>query len=373
MNHYDVIIVGTGSMGISTAAYLGKAGIKVLALDPHSGPHDFGSHSGKTRIIRQSYFEHPSYVPLLLRSYELWNDLELQTNTRSEVYHQTGLIYMGPESSKVIQGINESAITYNLALKEVKQTHFTIPTDWKVYYEEKAGFIDVHKTFQSYFAIFNKKYVDYKNEKLLSWQKNDGSIRITTNQQEYTSDKIIFTSGAWTAELLKEYNLPLQVTKQTIAWLDIAHTEQYKEGNFPCWFISDPAKGMYYGFPITNGKENGLKLALHEPGKLIDPGKKDPTVSPAEIEDISYCLKEYLPNIQVSRIQYETCLYTYSPDEHFIIDYLPDSGEKIMVACGFSGHGFKFVPVIGEILTNMVTGRPNVLGIDFLKMDRFGR
>lgn len=373
MSHYDVIIIGVGSMGVSTTTYLGMAGVKVLALDPFTGPHDHGSHTGKTRIIRQSYYEHPSYVPLLLRSYTLWHELEELTNAKSEIFHPTGLMYIGPKNSKVIEGIKVSAEQYDLSLKKVQQAHFNISSEWQVWLEEQAGYLDVYKAFQSYLSLFNKKTVDFRNEKLLSWKQNNSTIEIETTSGRYTGDKIIFTAGAWAADLLKEYSLPLQVTKQTVAWLDVENDEKYTEGNFPCWFIHDPEKGMYYGFPIPKSKGSGLKLGLHMPGETIDPNQLSRLVNTKEKNEIDYCIEKYLPELKVNQVRYETCLYTYSPDENFILDYLPDADEKVLVACGFSGHGFKFVPVIGEILANLVIGKANRLEFDFLKLGRFNK
>lgn len=373
MSHYDVIIIGVGSMGVSTTAYLGMAGVKVLALDPYIGPHDHGSHSGKTRIIRQSYFEHPSYVPLLFRSYTLWRELENLTNTTSKIVHQTGLLYMGPERSMVIEGVKASAAQYDLSLKKVQQMHFNISSEWQIWMEEQAGYLDVHTAFQSYLSLFHKKAVDFRNEKLLSWKQNNGRIEIQTSSGKHTGDKIIFTAGSWSADLLKEFTLPLRVTKQVVAWLDVGNNEKYKENHFPCWFVHDPEKGMYYGFPISTSTGFELKLGLHKPGEAIDPNQPVRLVNTNEMNEITYFIENYLPELKVNQVRYETCLYTYSPDENFILDYLPDSDEKVLVACGFSGHGFKFVPVIGEILTNLVIGKANMLEIDFLKLGRFNK
>lgn len=369
MKKFEVVVVGYGSMGVSTAAYLSRAGISVLVIDPFQAPHLMGSHSGVTRAIRQSYFEHPDYVPLVLRSYELWKELELASGF--QIYHQTGLLYMGEQSSKVLQGVKYSSDKYNLPLKSSTQNWFTISSEWQVWMEEEAGYLDVEKSFEGFKKYSGPNYITFANEKVISWEQGSNSIQIDTNKNKYECEKLIFTAGAFNNGLLRNYSLPLTVTKQSISWLTIEEGTKYDEGDFPCWFIHDIHKGMYYGFPQNHLIKPGLKFGLHIPGEIINPDEQNQSVSQKDKDDILEGIQKYLPDLKVKSIEYQSCMYTYTPDENFIIDYLPETNEKVIVAAGFSGHGFKFVPVVGEILRNMVMESNKKFNIDLFSLDRF--
>lgn len=376
---YDVIVIGTGTMGSAACLYLAKRGLKVLGLEQFSAPHDLGSHSGYTRIIRKAYYEHPGYVPLLQRSYQLWKNLE--ENVR--LYHETGILYMGQPSSPVLNGTQQASDLYNIPLSNpditgMKTEHpqFNIPSDWKLLWEPQAGYLNVNRSINAFYdQALNAGAKIHSNEKVLTWTAKSDHIVVQTSQNTYRTEKLIFTSGSWTGGLLNTPFLPLKVTRQVLAWIEVPDDGLYSHPQFPCWFLHDPDRGMYYGFPISmtgdSNEPKGIKLGLHMPGTVTDPDKVDRSIRESDKEIIDYFLENYMPQLKNQPIQYKICMYTYTPDEHFILDYLPETGKKVMVAGGFSGHGFKFAPVIGEILADLYQEKSTGFDLGFLNLDRF--
>ncbi len=376
--HYDVLVAGLGTMGAATCSYLAGRGLKVLGIEQFDIPHDLGSHSGFTRIIRKAYYEHPDYVPLLQRSYELWKEQEQKTGQL--LYHETGILYLGEPSSSVLSGSLESSRLYNIPVEKWDTgkakalfPQFQFPAHWDVLWEPEAGYLDVNKCISSYYTTaLNAGAEIHTREKIKSWQDYGDHISLKTSRDIYTSSKLVITAGPWTKDLTT--SLPLQVTRQVLAWLEMPDPERYRHPAFPCWFLHDPDKGMYYGFPVSStgdpAEPRGIKLALHMPGQHGNPDHLDRGIHQEDQAIIRYFLDRYMPQAKSTATYYKTCMYTYSPDEHFIVDYLPGTDKKVAVACGFSGHGFKFAPVIAEILTDLALQNPPSPAAAFLSLKR---
>lgn len=381
-NHYDVIVIGVGSMGSSACCFLAERGMKVLGLEQFDIVHEKGSHAGQSRIIRKAYFEHPDYVPLLERSYDKWKKLEQQT--ASEIYHRTGIVYFGPPEHQTMTGVKKSSSLYDIPVDTLSKEEslkrfpaFQIPTDFEVLYERDAGFVTPERAILLY-AEQAKKYgaAIHTHEKVKEWKQEGGKIRVVTDKDEYTADKLVITCGSWTSKVIPDLKTELKVTRQTLAWVNPENKEKFLLGNFPCWFVEDPDRGMFYGFPILPEKSGGpvgLKLASHRPGERVDPDQENRKSTDEEREDIRYILSKYIPEAGTDITETKTCLYTYSKDENFIIDHLPGYNNKVVIACGFSGHGFKFVSVVGEILADLAMKGKTELPAAFLSLNRFGK
>lgn len=380
-NQFDLIIVGVGSMGAATAYYLSKQGLKVLGIEQFDIVHERGSHGGQSRIIRKAYFEHPDYVPLMHKAYENWKQIESESNTK--LYTETGIVYFGKEFDPLIAGAQQSAALYELNVKRYnandareKFPAFKIPDDFIALAEPEAGFIIPDKTIKVYAAQAQKNGAIFlTNTKVKEWKQHKDVIEITTNQDTYTSNKLVITAGAWTKKIVPVLKPDIQVTQQVVAWVKPKNIDKFKLGSFPCWLIQDPKKGSFYGFPIlpssTYGQPEGLKIAHHFPGEPVDPDRPDNAINTERIEDIKFMLQKYFDEAEAEIVELKTCLYASTTDEDFIIDFLPDSNKKVVIACGFSGHGFKFAPVVGEILADMSIKGNTDLPINFLKLDRF--
>jgi sarcosine oxidase len=380
-NHFDYIVIGCGSMGMATCSFLAERGCQVLGIDQFSVPHESGSHAGQSRIIRKAYFEHPDYVPLLERAYQNWRAIERVSD--STLYYETGIVYFGKPEHPTMMGVKNSANRFRIPLEKVspadtrkKFNAFEIPSNFETLFEPKAGFIKPEHSIRVYrdHALKNRAFI-HENENVVTWKKVGKEISVVTDKAAYTCLKLIITAGAWTSNVLPQLRSELHVTRQVLGWFDPKDPDLFALTNFPCWFIEDPDHGMFYGFPLlpfeTFGGPIGLKLASHRTGLSSDPDHVDRNVKQSEIDDLKYVLSKYLPVAGNETITTKTCLYTYSPDENFIIDHLPGYDKQITIACGFSGHGFKFVPVIGEILADLAIHGKTNLPIEFLSLKRF--
>ena len=379
--HLDTIVIGIGSMGSATCWHLAQRGLRVLGIEQFTSPHEHGSHTGQSRIIRKAYFEHPDYVPLLQRAYELWRKFE--EVSKAKLFYKTGIVYAGKPDNENIKAILSSASLYDIPIKErpIKESRtqfpwLKIPGDFITIFEDDAGFITPEQTIDFFIRQAGRSGATIlQNESVKEWKYESGKIKVTTNRKTYSSDKLVITAGSWTSTLLPQLQSKLRVTEQLLAWVDVPQQKKFSLGNFPCWFIEDPDLGTFYGFPVLPEDKfsgpSGFKLAHHAPGASTDPDKRSSSI-PADFETkINYVLDQYIPEAKGKIVASKSCLYTYSPDSHFIIDHLPGYDNNVVIACGFSGHGFKFVPVIGEILSDLVMKNFTELPIGFLRLSRF--
>jgi sarcosine oxidase len=381
---FDAIVLGVGSMGSSTCYYLASRGYSVLGLEQFDIPHDQGSHAGQSRIIRKAYFEHSDYVPLLQRAYHNWKQLEERTD--SQVYFRTGLFYAGKPDQVLIKGVRDSAEKHNIHIESLSENEtkerfpqFQIPKEYDVLFEPDAGFITPERAILLFVdqAIHAGANIHTK-EKVVSWKKEGGSIIVVTNKDTYTCKKLIITAGPWAGSMIPGFSTQLNVTRQVIAWVNPKECKPFELGQFPCWLIDDDMQnGMYYGFPFLPvgkfGAPIGLKVALHYPGQVSNPDAVNRMPSKEDEESVIYALNKFLPQGYSSTHVLKTCLYTNTADENFVLDFLPGYDQQVMIAAGFSGHGFKFVSVVGEIMADLAIKGKTELPIDFLNAERFAK
>jgi sarcosine oxidase len=376
---YDMIVAGTGSMGAAACYYLAEKGHKVLGLEQFGNvPHDNGSHGGQSRIIRKAYFEHPDYVPLLNRAYNNWRQLEEAMGER--LYLQTGLVYSGPADHPIISGVKHTASVFGIPLDKIDDRtrfpFFKVPDEHEMLFETDAGFLLPGKAIAGLVKEARKTgAVINTGETMLDWKEENGEVTVITPRKKYSAKKLIITTGAWTSQVLKDMEVPLKITRQVLVWVHPVNSGELGPEDFPCWLIADHTiKGAYYGFPYLDGNKypgpSGLKFGLHYPGTVTDPGNVNREIDETELSEIINGIRNYFPLTGSPVVHTTTCLYSNTPDENFIIDHLPGS-KNVIIACGFSGHGFKFVPVVGEILAELATEGRTSLPIDFLGLNRF--
>ena len=379
---FDVIVIGVGSMGSATCYYLAKRGYKVLGLEQFDISHEFGSHTGQSRIIRKAYFEHPDYVPLMQRAYDNWKHIEQETG--EQVYFKTGLLYAGNSTNEIIKGVQLAASLYDIELEKLNTgtvvsrfPQFSFPKTFETVFEPEAGFIPPEKAIRLYAAqAGNHGAMIHAKEKVIEWKKDGDSITVKTDKDIYQCNKLVITAGAWTAKMTPGIADKIKVTRQFIAWIKTKNDNQFELNKFPCWMIGDDDKhGCFYGFPLLDtkifGEPAGLKLAHHFPAQTTDPDQLNRQTTEDDFKNIGYCLDKYLPGVFEAILSTKICLYANSPDENFIIDTLPGFEENVSIACGFSGHGFKFASVIGEILADLAIKGKTDLPIGFLNTKRF--
>lgn len=381
-SHFDHIVIGVGSMGSSTCYHLAKQGLHVLGLEQFGIVHEKGEHGGQSRIIRKAYFEHPDYIPLLERAYQNWREIELASG--NQIYHQTGLFYAGPSGHEIIQNIRSAAKQFAIPLLdsakgdglEVSKS-FSLPHNYEWLFEPVAGFIKPELAIQSY--VEQAKFLGAKihdHEKVVEWEVINNLVYVKTNVGQYTCKKLVVTAGPWSAKLMPSIEDHLKITRQTMMWVQPKDELEFREQQFPCWLVVDEdSPGAYYGFPILDGEDSrnpiGFKLAYHYPGSDADPDQVDRTITTSDSAALLNFLDRYMPKAKGHLLDIKTCLYSNSQDEHFVIDNLKGAEENVCYARGFSGHGFKFVSVVGEIMADLATKGVTSFPIEFLSAKRF--
>ncbi|MDX1889864.1 N-methyl-L-tryptophan oxidase [Mycolicibacterium sp. 050158] len=354
---YDVIVVGLGGMGSSAAYHLAARGQRVLGLEKFTPAHDKGSSHGGSRIIRQSYFEDPAYVPLLLRAYELWETLARDSGR--EVYRITGGLFSGPPDCLTVAGSRRAAQEWSLphdlldaAEVASRFPNFTLAQGHVALYEAMAGFARPELTVQAHIDLAIREGATLNfGEQVLEWSEHSGGVRVTTDRGTYAAGQLVICPGAWAPQLLAEFGIPITVERQVLYWLDpVGGTAAFEDQPI---FIDENAAGQQiYGFPAIDGPAGGVKVAFFRKGIVCTPETIDRTVHPREIAEMRERVGELLPALDGPCVHSATCMYSNTPDEHFVIARHPES-VNVTVACGFSGHGFKFVPVVGEILADL--------------------
>jgi sarcosine oxidase len=374
MAQYDVVVCGLGAMGSAALYHLARRGKRVLGLDRFAAGHDRGSSHGETRIIRLAYFEHPSYVPLVRRAYELWRALEIEASR--PLLHVTGIAEIGPPGGTLIEGTLAAARQHGiphelLAAPELMRRYpaFRLPPHYVGVVQPDGGFIGAEASVQAMLALAQRHGAEVRfGEPVQAIEPSIGKARVVTaSGGAIEAGVAIVAAGAWTTSLPPTAKLPLRVTRQVMGWFAPIEPAQFKPGRFPV-FLIESAHGIHYGFP-PHGV--GLKVAKHHHrDESVDPDSYDRNVSAADETLIRAAVADHLPGANGALVAARTCLYTVAPDGDFIIDRLPGA-DSIIVASPCSGHGFKFAPAIGEVLADLATGLMPTLDISRFRIDRF--
>lgn len=376
MKSFDVAIIGLGTMGCMAALELASRKVSVVGFDQFAPPHDRGSHSGETRIFRVAYYEHPNYTPLAQRSGVLWDRLGEEAGIR--LLHRSGLLSMGSEENEIISGIRASARLHDLTIESLSAAEIrkqfpalNPPDDFVGLLERNAGWIDVDQSIQSVLTRARSLGVRMElNNSVLEWKTEGRQILVRTETEQFAAQKLIITAGAWSCQVLGELSLPLTIRRKVLAWIDPIMPEHFKPGALPAFAFSP---NFFYGFPNIGSR--GVKVAEHSGGISVQ-NPAGPIAPPGEA-DLAPLLKaasRFLPSLvgpppgdSAKIIRAKTCFYTMTPDEHFIIDQHPRF-ENVFFAAGFSGHGFKFSPLVGEALADLAREGKTALPIEFLRM-----
>ena len=376
---HDVIVAGLGGMGSAAAYELAGRGKKVLGLERFSPAHDRGSSHGRSRIIRQAYFEGAEYVPLLLRAYELWEQLERETG--QELMTLTGGLMIGREDGDLVSGSMASADEHDLPyeLLDVGELRRRFPAyapgpDTVALYEERAGFVRPEETVKAHLDLAGSSGADLRfEEPMLSWEATDGGVRVETPESVYEAERLVISPGAWAPRLLASLGIPLEVTRQVMFWFEPTNgPEPFLPAHFPI-FIWEPDDGnMFYGFPAQDD-DRGVKAAFFlAGGSPTDPETIDREVREEEADFLRGYLAEHVPELAGRCLDARACMYTNTPDEHFVISLHPEH-PQVAVACGFSGHGYKFCSVVGEILADLAIEGSTRHPIDLFSPARLNR
>lgn len=371
---YDVIVVGVGAMGAATCWSLARRGVRVLGLEQFDIPHTQGSSHGYSRMTRTSYYEHPDYVPLLRRANMLWRELE--EDSGEKILHLVGGLYVGKTGEGLVPGALRSARQHGLRHELLDRSElarrypqFEVPDDWCGMLEPEAGFILPELAISSFVTSALRRGAEiHGHEAVLSWHTETTGVRVVTARQTYRAERIIFTGGAWSSRLVRDLGVELVVTRQVLGWVWPKTPAAFEAGALPVWMVDRLDGTLYYGFPMMT-QSPGLKLALHAPMRPTEPDRVDREVSPEDEETFRPCLRRFLPSADGPLLALRTCLYTNSPDGHFILDRHPQH-DCVLLAAGFSGHGFKFASVIGDVLADLAQNGVTRQPVEFLGLQR---
>ena len=377
----DVIVLGTGGMGTAACAHLAARGATVIGLDRFPLAHDRGSSHGQTRLIRQAYFEHPDYVPLLLEAYRLWRGLEEATGTRLLV--QSGLLLAGPENGAAVAGALHAAAIHRLPVERLtagaarqRWPAFALDDDFLAVWEPAAGYLLVEECVRAHADVAKRHGARFEEGVAIHrWHAGARGVTVDTDQGTFHADRLVIAPGAWAADLLEIPSVKLEVLKKTLCWYrpPAEHRATFAAGHepgtgLPCFAFDTPV-GFYYGFPALD--ERGVKIAEHTGGTPVaDPLALDRSLDRAEAARVAAVARARLPTLGSDLVHHVACLYTMTPDAHFLIGLHPQHA-RVAIAAGFSGHGFKFASVVGAILADLALDGSTSQPIGFLAPNRF--
>lgn len=373
MPSYDAIVIGVGGIGSAALYHLARRGLRVLGLEQFDLAHDRGSSHGETRLIRRAYFEHPAYVPLVDRSYQLWEELEQESSSR--LLHRCGLLLGGDANKMVISGVRRTIQAHHLKIERVPRTDwagrfpaFRPDENMEVLYESDAGMLEVENCVRAHTdAAARLGATILTNQSVVDWTCDETSVSVTTASARYTADRLMVCGGPWSATLLRSLNLPLTIRRKTIVWFENSDPMYRRESGCPVFLFETP-EACLYGFPQIG--PDGVKVADHAGDERVtDATLIDRTVYPHEDEKFRALTRRYLPHLSSTITRRSVCMYTMTPDEHFIVDRHPRH-PRVAYACGFSGHGFKFAPIIASVLADLTTTGTTDEPIAFLRADR---
>lgn len=361
-------------MGSAAAYHLAKSGARVLGLDRFHPPHQFGSSHGLTRIIREAYFEHPSYVPLVQRAYELWADLEKQSQRRLLV--QTGGVMVGSPRGPLVTGALSSAREHRLRHEVLTSTKlrqrfavFHPEPEMVGVWEPRAGILFPELAVQSHLELAARLGATFHfDEPVLKWEPEGKGVRIHTASLTYTAGRLLLSVGPWVESLVPDLKLPFSVERQVLYWFEpLSKPKSFQVPNCPVFIWQYAPHQFFYGFPDLG---DGVKVALHHEGEKAQPDDPRREVESREIENMRALLRRYLPCAEGRLRSTAVCLYTNTPDENFILDRHP-LYPQVLLASPCSGHGFKFSTVIGELSAILFRDQTPSLDLSLFKISRF--
>jgi sarcosine oxidase len=374
-----ILVVGLGAMGSSTALHLARRGHRVLGFDQFTPPHSKGSSHGQTRIIRKSYWEDPRYVPLLLRAYELWRRLEADIG--KSLLHITGGLMIGRADGDLVARSTASAKQFDLqheVLSAVQTRRlypaFRIDDDWVALWERDAGYLHPEACVEQQLrqaALAGAEL--HFDEPVMEWKAlQGGGASVRTPRETYNGDHLVITAGPWVPHILRELNLPLRVTRQVVYWFEpTGSIELFRRERMPIYIRQmEMGQRLLYGFPLTGPDTEGVKVGLHGSDDFCTPDTVDHAIGASEEQIIRERVADALPLLGGRLLHAETCLYTMTPDEHFVIDTHPEF-PQVALAAGFSGHGFKFASVLGEVLADLATELKPAYDLELFSLRRF--
>jgi sarcosine oxidase len=371
---YDAIVLGLGGMGSAVAAHAAQRGMRVLGLERFGPAHAHGSSHGRTRIIRQAYFESPEYVPLLRRAYALWDALAARTGTTLRA--QTGGLFVGRAETPVVAGTLASALRWQLAHEvydaaELRRRYpMVTPRDDEIgVYEAIAGAVFPEAGVQAHLDVAADAGAELRfGAPAAGWDAGDAEVRVTlADGTQVAGERLALCAGPWFARIAPELGIPLRIERNVQFWFAPADRDAVSPERLPIWCVERDGARMLYGFPDFG---EGVKAAHHGSGVDADPDAFDRAVRDDEIALVREALAAFVPAAAGPFLRAAPCMYSNTPDEHFVIGRHP-AHARVALAGGFSGHGYKFAPVVGEIVAALLADEDPGFSLDLFAPARF--
>ncbi len=374
MKTYDAIVVGLGGVGSAAAFHLASRGVRVLGLERFTAAHDCGSSHGHTRVIRKAYYEHTDYVPLLREAYRLWHDLEQRSGKK--LFHETGLLQVGPAGGEVISGVLQSAETHRLAVEKLAADEvirrfpgFKVPEQSVGVFESAAGYLRVEDCVRTHLEQAEAAGAELRFDAPVShWRKEQNAVTVTCRDETISTGALVIATGAWSVPLLANEGVQLNVLRKHLHWF-VNNAAAYQQQHGCPVFLYELPGGIYYGFPQID--DYGVKLAEHSGGEMVaEPSRLSREIDCDERARVSNFRGACLPGVSSQSSHHAVCMYTMSADGHFIVDQLPEH-PQVTLAAGLSGHGFKFTCGLGKALADIALDGRSDLPVEFLRLGRF--
>ena len=371
---YDVIVAGVGAMGSAACWRLAQRGLRVLGLERFAIPHRMGSSHGVNRIIRLAYFEHPDYVPLLLRAYELWRDTERAAS--EHLLFITRALDVGRPQGRLFAGALASCRTHNLAHEvfDANETMrrfpaYRIPNDFMTLLEPQGGFVACEAAIVAQTKLARHAGADiHECEAMIEWTPTATGVRVRTTSGTYDAGRLVLSSGAWIGDHVAALRGKAVAERQVLGWFEPKAPALFAPENFPVSILETEEGRHPYQFPAWGVP--GFKIGLYN--HLHERGQADALTREADAKDealLRNLVERYFPQAAGRTLDLQTCVFTNTRDEHFVVDVLPDT-PQVVVASPCSGHGFKFASVIGEILADLATDRRPAFDLKLFSLSR---
>lgn len=371
---FDVAVIGLGAAGSAALYHLARRDVRAVGIDRFAPGHDRGSSHGATRIIRLGYFEHPSYVPLLRRAYALWRELEDERG--GALMTVTGILEIGRPDCALVRGTLAASRLHALShdildAGEIMRRYpaYRLPEDVVGVLQPDGGYLEARDAIMAHLDLALDRGAEIRpHRRVLAIEPQGDGVRIITDTGVIAAGRAVIAAGPWTGALRPELAARLSVTRQAVLWVEPDQPDLFQPSRFPVFMI-ETARGIHYGFPLHGA--DGVKIARHHhAGEVVDPETYGRQVTAEDQRIAREGLADYLPVANGKLIGAQTCLYTMSPDGDFIIDVAPDA-PQIVIASPCSGHGFKFAPVVGEILADLATTGATRHDISRFRLSRF--
>lgn len=370
----DVAVIGLGATGSAALHHLARRGLRVVGIEQFTPGHDRGSSHGESRIIRLGYFEHPSYVPLVRAAVPLWRALERDSGT--PLLQVTGILEMGAPDGTLVAGTLRSAQTHGLRHEVLDAADvarrfpaFRLPPHFVGVFQPDGGILAAEPALEAQLALALAAGAEVRtNETVRAIEPASGGVRVVTDRGTIAAGQAVVAAGPWIKQLLPDLSVPIRVTRQAVGWFAPSDSALFARERCPVFMIESP-DGIFYGFPA--GPRPGIKFARHHSDEAVDPAAAARPMDGADEAVLRTALAAHVPAANGALLDAQTCRYTMTPDGDFILDRLP-AAPAVIVASPCSGHGFKFAPVVGEILADLVTQGATPHDISRFRLARFG-